>query len=415
MVVTRDDPREPRHPSPTGSLASSGSFGRGRGNITMTIPGSSNVPSTSMETRVSQMENSIRSLTDMMSTMMRRLEEVQHLNPNTNHFRNEGSDRPVPNLENPFPNPSNNIDRQDLGNRDDRVEEVDLSSGGFSVRARQVYKPIPVKDWGIVFAGDSKGLKVRNFLRDMEKMALTQKVPIDSTLSAMHLCLSGDALAWYRSCELFSNWTDFSRAISATFGCLDGDLSVRRRLEERRQRDGERVGVFLAEIYSLFRELEVPMDSCSQIQLIRRNLTPQIRDAILLMNFNTLKDLESAVTTVENNSLLAAPEPRSRNARVNEIEQVSVVANPSKPNNSQPFRKSNSSTQDGKNQRNNTSTASSSPRYPLCVNCFLGHHLVRDCTQPRRATVLCFGCGRENTIREKCPNCRGAGGDGSRS
>lgn len=413
MVITRDlGPRNNRDPSPTGSVASGGSFGRGRGNLTIPIHPSTSSPS--IESRVTQMEESIRGLSQMMSTMMRRLEEGLAPNQSSNQLRDERNNPTVPNLENPLSFPPNNSGHRDRQNESSQTEEIDLPSDGFSVRGRysQAYKPIPVKDWGIVFSGDSKGMKVNTFLRDMEKMARTQRVPVDSTLSAMHLCLSGDALTWYRSCELFTQWSEFSRALSATFGRLDGDLSVRRRLEERRQRDGERVGVFLAEIYSLFRELEVPMDTRSQIQLIRRNLTPQIRDAILFMNFHSLQELEKAIITVESNSLLAAPEPRSRNARVNEMEEVAAISNPSNSRNTQPYRKTNPS-KNPRTQNTRNDSPTSSPRYPLCVNCFLGNHLVRDCTQPMRASILCFGCGRENTIREHCPNCRNSGGDGS--
>lgn len=287
-------------------------------------------------------------------------------------------------------------------NINDNVRPNDASNHSNPLRDFATYKPIPLKDWGITFSGEIRGTHVRTFLREIERMATAQRVSLASVLSSIHLCLSGDALRWYRSCELFGTWDDFSRSIKITFDRFDCDLSVRRRLEQRKQRDGERVGVYVADLRSLFRELETPLDEKTMVQMVRRNLNHRIRESILLREFATLTELEDALRISENNMLISGDDAQPKQKRVSAIEQT-TNSNASSGNRS------------GNNNRGNNRrfTQNSARRRPsLCVNCFLGNHAVNDCTQPRRANVLCYGCGAEGVIKRNCPSCSGEGSPG---
>lgn len=268
------------------------------------------------------------------------------------------------------------------------------------------YKPIPIKDWGIKFSGDSKGMRVQTFIHEMEKMAAAQGVSVNSILSSLHLCLTGDALEWYRASNLFYNWGDFAFALRYTFGRSDCDLTIRRRIEERKQKEGERVGVYISAMKSLFRELEIRLDEFTEMQLVRRNLTPQFRDAILLRDFTALDELEYALHKVEQNILLAATD-RPKKVQINSVETVPQVASVSKPQSTRSSQSNQNSRQS--KARNQNNSRQNSGRASLCVNCYLGYHSVENCSQPRRAQLLCYGCGAENVTYPNCPNCGSSG------
>lgn len=264
---------------------------------------------------------------------------------------------------------------------------------------REYYKPIPVKEWDIKFSGDGKGLRVQTFVREMERMAQLQGVRMEAVLSSLHLCLTGDALIWYRSNDIFLTWREFAMALKYNFGRSDCDLAVRRKIEERKQKDGERVGVYISAMKSLFRELELGLDESTKLQLVRRNLSYHFRDPLLFRDFETLEELEMALHRVEQNLLLSTAD-RPKVQKVSEIEVSSVSSQPSQP----PQVSKQGSTQNSRAQGNKLGK-----RRSMCMNCFMGNHRISDCTQPRRADLLCYGCGAENVIKRNCPNCKRSG------
>ncbi|XP_055693361.1 uncharacterized protein LOC129795869 [Lutzomyia longipalpis] len=293
-------------------------------------------------------------------------------------------------------------------------------------------RPAPYKDWGISFTGQRGGgdKKVSRFLREIERMSAAQGVPLPVLNRAVRLFLKDDALLWYDAVyHNLTSWQAFSTAIRSAFQDVESDFSIRQRIEERKQKSGEAVEVFIAAMVTLFEDLEQGISEQEKIRLIRRNLLPSFSNALALTNIVSIPQLVELLKQIERNRLYCPPANKSRNNSRGNREDIQEVSAPSESQNSSQQSQQNSQQQKQRNsqsqntQKNATQGQNNknlkvkknrdSQSGPLiCVNC-AGEHNIRDCTQPRKCNVMCYRCGLENTITSKCPVCNSSQGEGA--
>ncbi|GAB0086759.1 hypothetical protein DMENIID0001_009350 [Sergentomyia squamirostris] len=278
-------------------------------------------------------------------------------------------------------------------------------------------RPVPYKDWGISFSGARGSCKVRHFLKDLERMSVAQNVSLQAVNRSIRLFLTGDALTWYNAnYEGLSTWVLFSGALRSAFQDFESDFAIRKKIEERKQKVGEPVEVFLSFLYELFEELEEPILEREKIRLIRRNLTADYANALALTDVSTLAQLVTFLKKIETNRLLSAQitvnrgtDGQRNNSRreIHELEsetrdpsEVQAVGQSANRGTTPRFRRGNGRSINRNQSRSvNESTT--------CVNC-RGAHNIRDCDKPRKSNVMCYRCGLENTITSRCTACNTA-------
>lgn len=272
-------------------------------------------------------------------------------------------------------------------------------------------RPVPFKDWGISFSGKRGGKKVRIFIMELERMCVAQGISLQTVARAARLFLTDDALVWYNNCwQYLSTWQQFKTAIQSAFEDFESDFSIRKRIEERKQRVGEPVEVFIVSLYELVRELEDPISEKVLIRLVRRNLLPEFSSALALVQADSMNQLVDYLKQIERNRLISSPIPStntvSRKASVN----VSEISADNKPLEKKVVKKSVQKKKSNAKEKNDDIL-----NLNKCVNCGEGHN-IRDCEKPRKCNVMCYRCGLENTITSRCPVCNkkesGSAGEG---
>lgn len=298
-----------------------------------------------------------------------------------------------PNLQTNL-NPQNTEQTAEIPPGNNQVDTV------FSVRVT----PASFKDWSISFSGARGSKKVRSFILELERMSAAQGVPLHVVNRAVRLFLTGDALLWYNTCwQYLPTWESFSMAIRSAFMDVESDFSIRKRIEERKQRPGEPVEVFLAAMQELFDELEDGISENEKIRLTRRNLLFAFSNPLALTQVQSMVHLGSLLKQIELNRLFTPPNPqKSGFSNPSQQRQVNEVSSPRN------FVQNNQQRPNTNNRRDNGQVPREDNQI-TCVNCGVPGHKAKDCPQPRKCNIMCYKCGLENTITSRCPVCKPKG------
>lgn len=237
-------------------------------------------------------------------------------------------------------------------------------------------KGLPVSRWAVKFSGDSKGLKLPEFLNQVDVIASAEKAT-DGELhrSAIYL-FEGFAKTWYMAFRRnYNSWGELVTGLKIQFLPHDYEYWQMKDIENRFQKSDESFGVFLAAMELMFNELPYITEERRKVQIIRRNLLPAYQDRLALVDTNTLAQLTFACDRIEKSQYSAmrrAQQQPSFSQTRPETERISVPVH-------------------------DLSTY-------RCFNCKnLGHHF-NDCRMERR--LFCFRCGKSNFSTLNCPNCK---------
>lgn len=238
-------------------------------------------------------------------------------------------------------------------------------------------KGLPVSRWSVKFSGDASGLKLPEFLNQVDMIAVAERATDeDLHRSALYL-FEGFAKTWYMAFRRnYSTWAELVSGLKTQFLPFDYEYWQMKDIENRFQKSDESFGVFLAAMELMFNELPYRTAERQKVQIIRRNLLPAYQDRLALVDTNTIAQLTFACDRIEHSQYSAMRRTQQQ------------------PSFSQ------------------TRPEASSPRVSVpvdlstyrCFNCKnLGHHF-NDCLMERR--LFCFRCGKSNFSTLNCPNCK---------
>lgn len=241
---------------------------------------------------------------------------------------------------------------------------------------------LPVSKWSLKFTGDSKGLKLSDFLNQVDIMATAEDASHNDLLrSAIHL-FDGFAKTWYMANRIkYQTWNGLVAALRTQFLPKDWDYWLLKDIENRVQKNDESFGVFLAVMELMFQELPYEVPDRQKVSIVRRNLLPAYQDRLALFDTDTLARLNLACDRIEQSqySTFRRPQnfdfqtPVSASTPAKYEERVSI------PRMSE-FR---------------------------CFNCQRTGHHFNDCLEPRRK--FCFRCGKPGVVSLHCPDCARTG------
>lgn len=263
----------------------------------------------------------------------------------------------------------------------------------FSMRSEKVSSII--QSWDLKFDGSSSGLTIEEFLYRVR--SLTQDhfngnfSPICKNLNIL---LSGKARnSYWRYHKGVGNldWKEFCEAIQCQYRDLKSSYDIKEEIRNRKQKPGENFDSYFDSISSIIDRLPSQIPEMELIEIITRNLRPEIRQEILYIPVHSIPHLRKLVHMRE--SFLSDEHVR-RNLGIrsqNIMPPRRHIAELSEPENFD-------------NLNVNDVNAIQNPNKILrCWNCDSTDHCWDDCLQQR--TIFCYGCGEKNTYKQQCPKC----------
>jgi hypothetical protein len=185
----------------------------------------------------------------------------------------------------------------------------------------------------------------------------------------------------------------------------------------------------------LFKNLSNPPPEAEKIEILRRNMRPELADRLAVYDiitveqiFNVMKHLERTTYVKQRRGNPSAeplepafftPEPttsaRSRTTRrVYEVEEsdgdseVAEVAAVDRTRRKQGQNRRPEPTPD----ENQVGRSTGQQTKVVCWNCDEAGHNFRQCSKPKEQD-FCYYCGEKNTISPHCQRCKAGNGEGT--
>lgn len=326
------------------------------------------------------------------SSLSRMLQNVNlHSNPIPNHtsvqFPNRGNGQPPPTQ--PLPQNVNN-----------NCHNVSFNHSEYPMSVRPEKITSMIRNWNIKIDGSNKGLTVDEFLYRIISMTKDHlNGNFDIVCGNLQVLLADKALHWYwryhKQVDCI-RWNEFCVALKCEFKDLRSNYDLKEEIRNRKMRPGELFETFYDSICTILDRLETPMVEAEIVEILTRNLRPDIRHELLYVPVYSIAHLRKLVQMREN--LLADDIYRK---------QVSGKNAPIVP----PFRRNVSEViykeeleQDSLIDQVDAVSHSAQTRF-TCFNCKEPGHHWEDCTKER--TIFCYGCGLENVYKPQCTKCSG--------
>nr|CTR11711.1 unnamed protein product [Calliphora vicina] len=256
-----------------------------------------------------------------------------------------------------------------------------------------------IQNWNIKFDGSNNGLTVEEFLYRVRSLT-TENFSGDFNIICKHLpmLLTGKARDWYwryhKQVDRIE-WTEFCAALRYQYKNFKSNFDVREEVRNRKMRSGETFEVFYDNICSMLDRLETPMPESELVELLTRNLRPDIRHELLYVPIYSIAHLRKLVQMREN--LLADDyfrrHPTTKPA-VLPMQRRTVAEVEFLEDKPEDITNSYELSVDAIRQ---------GPNAVKCWNCDEPGHHWEDCVKDR--IVFCYGCGTKNVYKPQCPRC----------
>lgn len=280
--------------------------------------------------------------------------------------------------------PNNN--RQNIGTG---TQNLNLSGSNNHHISESSFRPDKIGhiiyNWKLRFSGDSRGISVDNFLYRVE--ALThQTLNGNFNLLCDHISTLFDAKAndwfwrYHRSVNRVINWPNLCAALKKQYKDSRTDVDIREMIRDRKQKMGESFDEFYEAVVNISDRLTEPLSENILVEILRRNLLPEIQHEILNLTIKSVSDLrdvcrrrEFFLQDVSRKQTFPKPFVRKQ---VHEIEDDMVES---------------------------TDVEEVSANSLICWNFQKSCQRYHDCLEDRR--VFCYGCGIPNVYKPKCTKC----------
>jgi Retrotransposon gag protein len=165
------------------------------------------------------------------------------------------------------------------------------------IRASQI--DIVLK-WRISYSGDDTGLTLNDFLLQTEDLRRPAGLSDEGLRDVVIHLLKGPALTWYRAFnEKYPTWQELKSALRKNFLPYDYEHYLRQDIDRRFQGENEQFSVFLASMELMFKSLSSPPPEAEKIEILMRNMRPDIAKHIASRGFKTVEQIIDVMRQVE--------------------------------------------------------------------------------------------------------------------
>lgn len=321
-----------------------------------------NVEVNSMETLMSYLQEAMRTTRDEFRR------ELSAIRETLGQPRNDRSSPVAGSLNDRQPN--------------SQVNSFSNASSTFSVK---------LKDWKVVYNGEGN---VNDFLFKIDTLTERSQCPLDHLMANFHMFLSQKAEIWY---WMFIKqnprvtYPILKTALIKEFGTLETENEILLKISTRRQLSKENYDDFHSSIVQMNLKLRTPMSDISLIEIIKKNVNPELRIMLFISDPKDLGELRLLARKAEkvlqeskvHTNTLGKPR------QVNEISIENVVEEPDEPDPQVEALKLN------------RTYANRDYSKIKCWNCQNFGHSYIYCPDETRH-VFCFKCGQRNVTTPKC-------------
>lgn len=263
-----------------------------------------------------------------------------------------------------------------------------------------------IQSWNIRFDGSSKGLRCEEFLYRIQ--CLTEENfngNFDYICANLHVLLTGKAKDWYWKYHKSVNrieWDSFCSALKKQYRDYRTTYDIREELHNRKQKVNESFEVFFDAITDISDRLDVPLEDEDLIEIITRNLRPEIRHELLYVQIRSISHLKKLCLMREK---LLNEDCFKRNIAYrmpgNIVSNKKVATIDSFRKNDEESLSFSLPPEEESNMEINAIAVA--PKAVKCWNCDRDGHYWDMCVQERK--VFCYGCGLKNVYKPQCVNC----------
>lgn len=273
--------------------------------------------------------------------------------------------------------------------RRDNVRNERVPSQNLSVAANtNLLRGIPVCQWNLFFSGGLEGLSLPNFLERVEELRIARNVSTTELFNSAVDLFTGSALIWYRSVrESAKSWDTLVQLLKRDFLSPDYDSELWLQIRERKQRPKERIAIYVAVMKNLFSKLGSIPSEGEQLSIVRKNILPEIRAHLALVDIKSLEQLTALCTTLEQTIFPTLYQVRQKSSIAASVD-VDFEAN--------------NKVAEISNNRGSPESRSK-VRLNVCWNCEKIGHMWRNCNRTRGR--FCFKCGTKDVVVTTCPAC----------
>lgn len=312
---------------------------------------------------------------------------LENLNINLNSRNTEGSSSNQAYL--PPQNSTNNMPNAHASS----ISRSNSSHTNFALRADRITSII--QNWNLKFDGSTHGLNVEEFLYRVRTLTAHD---FDNDYSIicknLHILLKDKALQWFwRYHKQVQNivWDDFCAAIRYQYKDFKTDSDIGEELRNRKQKPGESFESFYESICSILDRMSTPLPEHQVMEMVNRNLRPEIRHELLYVPLYSLAHLRKLMQMRENLF----------------VDDTCRRVQPPKPTNNPYSRRIVSEVEFENDDITENASMVDAVAQPttsaICWNCDQPGHLWEDCMMDR--SVFCYGCGAKKTYKPSCPKC----------
>lgn len=243
-----------------------------------------------------------------------------------------------------------------------------------------------ISGWHLKFSGQEEdSLTVDNFIYRVHALTLQSlRGDFDILCRHAHILFSGKAMDWFwrfhRTADRL-DWETLCVELKKQFRDRRTDFDLKEQIRSRKQRIGEKFDAYYDAVLQIIDRLQNPIADYELIEILKRNLRPEIRKELLHFDIQTISQLKEFVRKHEilDEELDGRRSNRSFIPRkiVSEIEPEGILEEePLQIDEIKEF---------------------------VCWNCSEKGHRFEDCLAERR--IFCYGCGTPNIFKPNCSKC----------
>lgn len=254
-----------------------------------------------------------------------------------------------------------------------------------------------IQNWNLKFDGSTNGLNVEEFLYRLGSLT-SDYFNGDYSVICRNLnsLLTGKARDWYwryHKQVQFIEWNSFCDALRNQYKEFKSSFDIREEIRARKQKPNETFDVFFESVSAMMDRLPRPMSEPELIEILARNLRPDIRQELLYVPIHSISHLRRLVQMRENffSDEYVRKSLPNRNSAPFQISRRNLA------------EIATEITSSVENTDHVVEALQKPEHISTCWNCdMVGHHW-QDCIQDR--TIFCYGCGAKNTYKPNCMKC----------
>lgn len=234
------------------------------------------------------------------------------------------------------------------------------------------------------FSGDLRGMSVDNFIYRVEALTnQTLNSNFDLLCDHISTLFDGKANDWfwrYHQSAQTIKWPQLREALRKQYKDTRTDIDLREMIRDRKQKYNENFDTFYEAVIEISDRLSEPLSEKILVEILRRNLLPEIQHEILILKVKSVSELrdicrrrEFFLQDIRTKQNLPKTFPFVKK-QIHEIEEDSFP------------------------EEENVSGISL-----VCWNCRKSGHRYQDCLEDRQ--VFCYGCGLAKVYKSNCVKC----------